>query len=661
MMMGGFCVSENGNIASLQHETIQVRIEPRSALLTITDNGGLTLRGEDWNRSPQKLQQHCENTETEISLFMKTGDVAIMGGRIRNTGSQALHLERLTVRFAPLSIGQQVGGHSLYKNGYQSWTASHSLRPDEQEMSPWPPPSAIMQENMRNRPSCAPGEFSADGYAILGKAAEGVYLLIGQDAPFDQFVYVRFTFIGGLDQEPLAEICYDFGRQSLAPGSEITLDPVLFYLDTHPNRIQDRYFDQLSKGARIPHDLPTGWCSWYFYYTKIDQAEMHANIDVARQKQVKWSHFVLDDGYQTEVGDWLSLNRRFSGGLAAIAEHMTNKGFAPGIWSAPFIAHGQSRIKKEHPEWFLKDQTGRPLWAGWNPLWGLLGNVYALDTTHPGFQEYLRQIYRTFVHEYGFRYLKLDFLFGASLVGNAYDNSLSPAQRLKLGYDIIREAAGDDIILLGCGSPLLPAIGKVDAMRIGPDVAPFWFANYRYHLTRDPHALCTKFAIRSILNRAQMHRKLWLNDPDCLMLRETETKLSYDERMTLTNAIAISGGMYLISDRLSALSDQAWDIMNKADTITRECDQGRVWTLDMLEREFPGWAYNTAGYLAAFNLEDNSEPRSLDLALALGGEIAIPNAVEDFWTGERIEIANGILDIGPLAPHASKLFRVITN
>ena len=51
-----------------------------------------------------------------------------------------------------------------------------------------------------------------------------------------------------------------------------------------------------------------------------------------------------------------------------------------------------------------------------------------------------------------------------------------------------------------------------------------------------------------------MHRRLWLNDPDCLMLRSRETSLTADERGALAAAIAASGGMMLISDDMALLA-----------------------------------------------------------------------------------------------------------
>ena len=60
-------------------------------------------------------------------------------------------------------------------------------------------------------------------------------------------------------------------------------------------------------------------------------------------------------------------------------------------------------------------------------------------------------------------------------------------------------------------------------MRIGADVAPFWDNWISRGPNRRRHGVATEHALRNILTRAFMHRRLWLNDPDCLMVRATET------------------------------------------------------------------------------------------------------------------------------------------
>ncbi len=123
---------------------------------------------------------------------------------------------------------------------------------------------------------------------------------------------------------------------------------------------------------------------------------------------------------------------------------------------------------------------------------------------------------------------------------------------MRHGLEAIRAGAGDDAFILGCGCPIGQAVGVVDGMRIGPDVSPFWGKTASG--AGDPS---TVYALDAIIARSFMHRRLWLNDPDCLMLRARKTRLSADERAALAATIVASGGMLLISDDMSLLDAEA--------------------------------------------------------------------------------------------------------
>ena len=120
---------------------------------------------------------------------------------------------------------------------------------------------------------------------------------------------------------------------------------------------------------------------------------------------------------------------------------------------------------------------------------------------------------------FGYGYLKLDFLYAAAAEGIRHDPAITRAQTLRRGLEAIRRGAGEQTFILGCGCPLGAAVGIVDGMRIGPDVAPYWGASAGG--AGEPG---TALAIDAILARSFMHRQLWLNDPDCVMLRAKETQ-----------------------------------------------------------------------------------------------------------------------------------------
>ncbi len=75
-------------------------------------------------------------------------------------------------------------------------------------------------------------------------------------------------------------------------------------------------------------------------------------------------------------------------------------------------------------------------------------------------------------------------------------------------------------------------------------------------------SVSTLNAIRNVLSRFWMHGSLWLNDPDCLLARGSETALTDDEVRTLATVIALSGGMVLDSDKLATLTPDRREIIS---------------------------------------------------------------------------------------------------
>ncbi|MDI6424336.1 alpha-galactosidase, partial [Enterobacter hormaechei] len=155
-------------------------------------------------------------------------------------------------------------------------------------------------------------------------------------------------------------------------------------------------------------------------------------------------------------------------------------GHIPGLWMAPFIVRPSSRLYRERPDWLLKDAQGDPVPAGIN--WG--GFYYALDTTHPQVRAWLRGVIQRAV-AWGYTYLKLDFLYAAALPGVRHEN-IPREQAYREALRVVREAAGEEVYILACGAPILPSLGLVDGLRIGPDVAPYWRNEDREDYLHDP-------------------------------------------------------------------------------------------------------------------------------------------------------------------------------
>jgi alpha-galactosidase len=203
--------------------------------------------------------------------------------------------------------------------------------------------------------------------------------------------------------------------------------------------------------------------------------------------------------------------------------------------------------------------------------------MWSLDTTRPEVLAHLESTAAALV-DAGFTYLKLDFTFAPSFDGVWADPSRTPAQRVRAGYDAVRRGAGDDTFILGCGVPLANVVGVVDGNRIGADVAPSWdFEDWDFALAGYVDVQpATKHSWKNTLSRSFMHRRLWLNDPDCLMLRQAETRLSPEAMRTWAHGVALSGGMALVSDDLALLDADARALLDEVLEIGRRSDAEAV-------------------------------------------------------------------------------------
>ena len=110
----------------------------------------------------------------------------------------------------------------------------------------------------------------------------------------------------------------------------------------------------------------------------------------------------------------------------------------------------------------------------------------------------------------------------------------------------------------------------------------------------------TQRASVNTLTRAFMHRSLWLNDPDCIMLRTNDTRLTPGAVRTWANTVAVSGGMALVSDDLALLDAHARQLLDEVVTRGKASDAEAIhWPParcdDLLDQALPT-RFVAAGY-----------------------------------------------------------------
>ena len=287
------------------------------------------------------------------------------------------------------------------------------------------------------------------------------------------------------------------------------------------------------------------WSSWYSYFEEVTAADIESEIGAARD--AGFDVLQIDDGWERAVGDWYA-GKDFPDGMEAMARRIRQAGMTPGLWVSPFIALDSAPVVREHPEYFIGDTDGRPAVVGYN--WGQ--PYFGIDTTHPGALQWVRDTIREVVG-WGYGYLKLDFLYAAAFAGCRHSDCGREAA-YRLGIEAVREAAGEDVYIVGSGAVVAPTLGVFDAIRVGPDTAPYWDVSDR---DRDPSGPGLRNALRNSVAR------LWLRpvvgvDPDVAFGRSRRTLLP-PEASRASVDMAFAAGVLSFSD------PQSWiDVEEKA-------------------------------------------------------------------------------------------------
>lgn len=461
---------------------------------------------------------------------------------------------------------------TVFCNGYQSWSrAGRAILGETEDPSRAPDSIDLTRAMYHADPSIAgEGELRSELVTVVDLGTHAPLIGLGFEDAGEHDGTFRLRRAGDRI-EVRAEAFLDGAR--LHPGELRALHSVALWEGDSAPILLEEWAAVVGDavGARIGGEYQVGWCSWYQYFHDLSERNLLDNL--ALSADWPFDLFQTDDGYQAQVGDWLHTNDRFSSGLDALASTILRAGRRPGIWIAPFLASPESELAKNKPE-LLASTIGvdMPLIGMVNPGWG--GITYVLDTTKPETIAHLEKVVADLVSA-GFGYIKIDFAYAPSLPGRYADPSLTPAQRVGAGLRAIRRGAGPDVFLLGCGCPLGPAIGIVDGMRIGPDVAPSWepegdqFIPPGYEL----EVPSTKNAWRNTLARSFMHRRLWLNDPDCIMLRTAQTRMSRDAVRAWALAVAASGGVCIVSDDLALLDTEARALLDEVVAIGQKVDR----------------------------------------------------------------------------------------
>ena len=440
----------------------------------------------------------------------------------------------------------------FFANGFQSWT-------DTKEFA--------KNELMADEGIVGKGLF---GKSPFGMNLVGDYTFVEQSKECGvfhsiSFAYVRneknIDFFGSLNDRTGYTIIYaDMNKNTLRFSKDvegITISEPYELLDLYfdnggYDEVFDRYFAKMNVKP-LTYKKIKGYTSWYNYYQNINEKIILRDLDAISEKTDKVNTFQIDDGYQTAVGDWLSINKtKFPNGMKPIVEKIHTKGWQAGLWLAPFGAQKGSKLASEHSDWLVKGKNGKPIMVGAN--WG---GFYAIDIDNTDARAYIKNVFDTVLNDWGFDLVKLDFLYATAVV------PLHNKTRGQLAYesiDFLRECVGNKQIL-GCGVQQMPCFGKVEYMRIGADMDLGWKHKFFRNLTHRED-VSTPNAIHNSVYRRCLNNRAFLCDPDVFLLRRSNIHFTFEQQKVLAKFIKLFGSVLFMSDNVQEYDDEQMAVFN---------------------------------------------------------------------------------------------------
>jgi alpha-galactosidase len=419
----------------------------------------------------------------------------------------------------------------------------------------------------------------------------------------------------------------DMEGLTLQPAESIALESLLQRSGADRALLLEQLAERLN--ANHPHrtfqPVPMGWCSWYSFARDTTAKQVIDNLGVIQDQLPALKYIQIDDGYQPAMGDWLEPGPSFGGHVQDVLKQIRSAGLQPAIWVAPFIAATNSRVLREHPDWFVKNSDGKPMpaasvtFGGWGG-----GGWYCLDGTHPEVQAHLEHVFRVMREEWGCTYFKLDANFwGAVHGGRFHDPNATRIEAYRRGMEAVRRGAGE-AFLLGCNHPIWPSLGLIDGSRSSGDIARRW----------KTVAGC----MEESMQRNWQNGRLWWNDPDAVLLADRADgpmagHLTEEEfRFHATSAYA-SGGMILSGDDLTTIPTARLAMLRK---LMPPSGKAAIFD-DASTLEIGRIRTSAALHIVLFNRDDTQK----SIAVPLHGRYKI----QEMWTGEDLGTHSDVLEI----------------
>lgn len=298
-----------------------------------------------------------------------------------------------------------------------------------------------------------------------------------------------------------------------------------------------------------------GGNDWYCNYgdNSFNKILLHTKRVVECAKKCKYKpYMVIDDGWelchhQSEDGNryynggpWKYCNDNF-GDMKKMAEAIEEAGAIPGIWFRPLWT-----VEKFPEEFILKTD----------------GMKDTLDPSVPEVLDIIKKDVKR-LREWGYKLIKHDFStwdifgkWGFEMEDGMhkdtcifFDKTHTTAEIIKKFYLTIREAAGEDVLVMGCNTISHLSAGIFDIQRTGDDTSGLdWERTKNY-------------GINTLAFRMPQHNAFYAVDADCVGITKN---IPWEKNRQWLDVLAKSGTPLFVSIAENAYTDEVKNDIKEA-------------------------------------------------------------------------------------------------
>jgi len=418
------------------------------------------------------------------------------------------------------------------------------------------------------------------GYNDKQTTTETVFLAKNNDSTFFKLGILSWEIFRAsitFSKENGIMISAEGEDKPIKPGQTIQFEKLVIEVGDNWQDMLFGYGEQIAKIQNIkPKEIGrwNGYGTWDYFGHDFTIEDVTSNMELTKALYADANVIQLDASWWVNRGDYLETRSNLPGGMKGVAKIINDNGCVAGLHLDGMRAVKTSNVYKNHPDWFLKDQDGKTIFA---PLRDQLRVFF--DYSNPAVCDYMRNVLHTMTSDWGYKYIKVDFLcFGLNkdifsivkdttvkkIVG--FDTTMTSMERSRAGFKAMREGIGESFFL-GCSSVFGPNFGYIDGLRTGPDINPR-FEAYQTHVLQN--------AGNFYLNQAVVQ-----NDADYIVVRNKDDedatraqgKNKFGGDVTLNEAamwadyVTLFCGIKLSSDDLNLLRPERKELVKKAFSI----------------------------------------------------------------------------------------------